>query len=158
MLSTARLRTVWQLSRAAQVSVRRTYAYSANDKQEVNDPNPPKVVPNVSKSNELPIETPYRAAPIHERVEDAEKMRVMQAPNRATVWSKSQNPRERAMSGPRFEQTMMQFQVRFISFMFRYGESEFVSLHMFSSLLTLIVARSRSCHHPDPQAASAMDT
>jgi NADH dehydrogenase (ubiquinone) Fe-S protein 6 len=117
MLSTARSRAVWQFSRTAQVSARRTYAYSANDKPEVNDPNPPKVVPNVSKSNELPIETPHQAAPIHEQVEVAEKMRVMQAPNRATVWSKSQNPRDKAMSGPRFEQTVMQFQVRFISFM-----------------------------------------
>ncbi|QUC19641.1 uncharacterized protein UV8b_03882 [Ustilaginoidea virens] len=30
---------------------------------------------------------------------------VEQAPNRVTVWSRSQNPRSRAMTGPRFEQT-----------------------------------------------------
>jgi hypothetical protein len=151
MLSTARSRAVSQIFRTAQVSARRAYAYSANDKQEV------KVVPNVSKSNELPTETLNQAAPIHEKVEDAEKMRVMQAPNRATVWSKSQNPRPRAMSGPRFEQTMMQFQVRFISFMFGHGEFQLESLHILGSLLTLFVARSGSRHQLDPQAASTMD-
>jgi NADH dehydrogenase (ubiquinone) Fe-S protein 6 len=111
MLSTARSRAVWQLSRRVQVSARRAYAYSANDKQEINDPNPPKKVQNVSESNELPIETPHRDAPIQESVEKAEKLRVAQAPNRATVWSRSQNPRAQAMTGPRFEQTIMEFQV-----------------------------------------------
>jgi len=111
MLSTTRLRAVWQLSRRAQVSARRNYAFSANDKQEVNDPNPSKEVPNVSKSNELPIETPHRDARIQESVQDAEKLRVQQAPNRVGVWSRSQNPRGQAMSGPRFEQTIMEFQV-----------------------------------------------
>lgn len=43
--------------------------------------------------------------------EDAERRRVMQAPNRKEVWSRSQQPRELAMSGPRFEQTIMEYQV-----------------------------------------------
>jgi NADH dehydrogenase (ubiquinone) Fe-S protein 6 len=111
MLSIARLRAFLQLSRRAQVSAKRAYAYSANDKQEINDLNPPKEVPNVSKSNELPIETPHRDAPLQENAADAEKLRVMQAPNRAGVWSRSQNPRAKAMSGPRFEQTIMELQV-----------------------------------------------
>jgi len=110
MLSTARSRAVWQISRRAQVSARRAYAYSANDKQEINDPNPPKKVQNVSESNELPMETPHQDARIQESVDDAEKLRVTQAPNRATVWSRSQNPRAQAMTGPRFEQTIMEFQ------------------------------------------------
>lgn len=112
MLSTARSRAVWQLSRRAQASARRSYAFSANDKQEINDPNAPKEVPNVSKSNDLPIETPHRDARIQESVQDAEKLRVQQAPNRIGVWSRSQNPRSQAMSGPRFEQTIMEVQVR----------------------------------------------
>lgn len=111
MLSTARSRGVWQLSRRAQVSARRAYAFSANDKQEINDSSPPKNVPNVSKSNEFPIETPHQDARIQENVEDAEKLRVQQAPNRAGVWSRSQNPRGQAMTGPRFEQTIMELQV-----------------------------------------------
>lgn len=49
---------------------------------------------------------------MQESPEDSEKQRQMQAPNRAEVWSRSQASRETAMSGPRFEQTMMQFQVR----------------------------------------------
>ena len=34
----------------------------------------------------------------------------MQAPNRATTWSKSQQPRELAMVGPWFENTIMESQ------------------------------------------------
>ncbi len=112
MLSNARSRAALLLTRRVQVTTRRPYAFSANDKQEINDPNPPKVVPNVSKTNELPIETPHRDAPLQESSEDGEKLRVMQAPNRATSWSRSQNPRAKAMTGPRFEQTIIEFQVR----------------------------------------------
>lgn len=111
MLSTARSRAVWQISRRVQVSARRTYAFSANDQQEINDPNAPKKVPNVSKTNEVPIESHVKDASLQESVETAEKFRVMQAPNREGKWSRSQNPREKAMSGPRFEQTIMEAQV-----------------------------------------------
>jgi NADH dehydrogenase (ubiquinone) Fe-S protein 6 len=37
---------------------------------------------------------------------------VVQAPNRAEVWSTSQRPRPAAMTGPRFEQTDFELQVR----------------------------------------------
>lgn len=66
----------------------------------------------MSKSNELPIETPHRDARISESVEHADNLRVTQAPNRSAIWSRSQNPRAKAMSGPRFEQTIMELQVR----------------------------------------------
>jgi NADH dehydrogenase (ubiquinone) Fe-S protein 6 len=49
--------------------------------------------------------------PLQEYTSDAEKMRVMQAPNRKEVWSRSQMPREMAMQGPRFEQTIIEVQV-----------------------------------------------
>lgn len=111
MLSTARSRAVWQLSRRVQLSARRAYAFSANDQQEINTNDKPNDVPNVSKTNELPMETPHRDAPLQEFVEDAESLRVAQAPNRKGVWSRSQNPRAKAMSGPRFEQTIMDAQV-----------------------------------------------
>lgn len=111
MLSTARSRAVWQISRRVQVSARRTYAFSANDQQELNNPNAPKKVPNVSKTNELPMDTHVRDKALQENSEVAEKFRVMQAPNREGIWSRSQNPREKAMSGPRFEQTIMEVQV-----------------------------------------------
>jgi NADH dehydrogenase (ubiquinone) Fe-S protein 6 len=112
MLSNARSRVAYLLSRRALVSTRRSYAFSANEKQEIKDPNPPKEVPNASKTNELPIETLHRDAPLQEYAEDAEKLGVMQAPNRASIWSRSQNPRAKAMTGPRFEQTIMELQVR----------------------------------------------
>ncbi|KAK4123330.1 NADH:ubiquinone oxidoreductase 18.4kD subunit, partial [Parathielavia appendiculata] len=37
---------------------------------------------------------------------------VLQAPNRAEVWSRSQRPRSVAMTGPRFEQTDFALQPR----------------------------------------------
>jgi NADH dehydrogenase (ubiquinone) Fe-S protein 6 len=111
MLSTARSRAAL-LSRRVAVSGRRAYAFSANDNKEINVAGAPKEVPNVSKTNELPIENPYSTEALQENVEDAEKRRNMQAPNRANVWSRSQNPRAKAMSGPRFEQTIMELQVR----------------------------------------------
>lgn len=46
-----------------------------------------------------------------EVLESAERQREMQAPNRRSVWSRSQERREVAMRGPRFEQTIMEVQV-----------------------------------------------
>jgi NADH dehydrogenase (ubiquinone) Fe-S protein 6 len=111
MLPTIRSRAVWQISRRVQTPARRSYTFSANDQQEINDPTPLKEVPNVSKTNELPIDPVHSSTALQENVEDAEITRVTQAPNRATVWSRSQNPRAKAMSGPRFEQTIMEAQV-----------------------------------------------
>jgi NADH dehydrogenase (ubiquinone) Fe-S protein 6 len=39
---------------------------------------------------------------------------VVQAPNRAEVWSTNQRPRPVAMTGPRFEQTDFERQVRYL--------------------------------------------
>ena len=93
-------------------------AYSTSDRTSdrvpTNDPSPPKPVQNVSDSNAVPI-SPQGLRdsdrPLQETPEDSERQRVMQAPNRKEVWSRSQQPRERAMSGPRFEQTIMEYQV-----------------------------------------------
>jgi NADH dehydrogenase (ubiquinone) Fe-S protein 6 len=112
MLSTARSRAIWQLSRRAQVSARRSYAFSANDQQEINDPKKPKGVSNVSKTDELPTEPGHLDARLQESIVEGEKQRAMQAPNRPGIWSRSQNPRGDAMTGPRFEQTIMEYQVR----------------------------------------------
>jgi hypothetical protein len=73
-------------------------------------------VPNVSKTNELPHGKQQEDdVLVHESVEDAEKLRVMQEPNRATTWSRSQKPRGLAMTGPRFEQTIVELQVSMCS-------------------------------------------
>ena len=86
-----------------------------SDRIPTNDPSPPAPVQNVSDSNAVPI-SPQGLRdgdrPLQEMPEDSERQRVMQAPNRKEVWSRSQQPRERAMSGPRFEQTIMEYQVR----------------------------------------------
>lgn len=92
----------------------RSYATAdrSSDKVPTNDPNPPASVQNVSDSNAVPISAMgLRDAPLQELPEDSEKQRQMQAPNRSEPWSRSQQPRERAMSGPRFEQTIMEYQV-----------------------------------------------
>ena len=94
-------------------------AYSTSDRTSdrvpTNDPSPPKPVQNVSDSNAVPI-SPQGLRdsnrPLQEMPQDGERQRVMQAPNREGVWSRSQQPRELAMSGPRFEQTIMEYQVR----------------------------------------------
>ena len=88
-----------------------------SDRVPINDPSPPKPVQNVSDSNAVPI-SPQGLRdsdrPLQELPEDSERQRVMQAPNREGPWSRSQQPRERAMSGPRFEQTIMEYQVQSI--------------------------------------------
>ena len=97
----------------------RPYSTSSDrtsDRIPTNDPSPPKPVQNVSDSNAVPM-SPQGLRdsdrPLQEMPEDSERQRVMQAPNRKEVWSRSQQPRERAMSGPRFEQTIMEYQVGF---------------------------------------------
>lgn len=111
-MTTARSRAAAILSRRVAFPARRTFAFSASDKQEINTTSATKEVPNVSKTNETAMDTPHRDLPLQEFAEDAEKLRVLQAPNRKDVWSKSQKPRSQAMTGPRFEQTIMEYQVR----------------------------------------------
>ncbi|KAI4211881.1 MAG: hypothetical protein LQ351_005372 [Letrouitia transgressa] len=94
-------------------SLRRRYATAdrTSDRVPTNDPEPPAPVQNVSDSNAVPIDPQgLQDAPLQESPEDSEKRRQMQAPNRRHPWSRSQQPRERAMSGPRFEQTIMELQ------------------------------------------------
>ena len=77
-----------------------------------NDPQPPKRPQNVSASNETPVSMMgIKTGTLQETVEEGQEARELQAPDRATIWSRSQQPRERAMRGPRFEQTIMEMQV-----------------------------------------------
>lgn len=50
-------------------------------------------------------------AKLVEKPAEAEQNRQLQAPNRGSTWAANQRPREEAMTGPRFEQTIMQLQV-----------------------------------------------
>ncbi|KAK5207320.1 hypothetical protein LTR99_007273 [Exophiala xenobiotica] len=79
--------------------------------QQANDPKPRTLTPNVSKTHETPTDAMgNRDAPLQEIAPEAEKMRTLQAPNRAKPWSRNQMPRELAMTGPRFEQTIIEAQ------------------------------------------------
>lgn len=77
-----------------------------------NDPSPPAPVPNVSETNAVPSSASgQQDGLLQEDPEAAEHRREMQAPNRQNVWSRSQERREVAMRGARFEQTIMELQV-----------------------------------------------
>lgn len=106
----------------AMVSVRprlavRTYAatvarLSGENRMQANDPTPPTTKPNVSGTNTVPTDSVgVWDATLQEDPAAAEKLRSLQAPNRANTWAASQQPREKAMVGPRFEQTIMETQV-----------------------------------------------
>lgn len=81
--------------------------------EQANDPKGRKLTPNVSKTDETPVDAMgARDKPYQELVAAGEKARQLQSPNRATTWSRNQQPRELAMTGPRFEQTIIEEQVR----------------------------------------------
>jgi len=89
---------------------------AGENREQANDPTPRKLTPNVSKTNETPVDAMGLGDhPLQELAPEAEKMRSMQATNRKDVWSRSQMPRDLAMSGPRFEQTIMEAQVNKLS-------------------------------------------
>lgn len=68
---------------------------------------------SASSTNSLPVSsTGSEDRALAESPEEGERKRVMQAPNRSGVWSRSQQPRATAMAGPRFEQTIMDDQPR----------------------------------------------
>ncbi|KAF2113793.1 NADH-ubiquinone oxidoreductase [Lophiotrema nucula] len=83
-----------------------------------NDPNPKEPKPNVSATNARPTSSEGSFDKIlQESVEKGEELRVLQAPNRQSpnrkgIWSRNQQPREVAMTGPRFEQTIFEDQPR----------------------------------------------
>ena len=90
-------------------------AYSSNAKAEVpaNDPVARKEVPTVSETNAMPTSSEGSFDKVlQESPAQAEKLRKQQAPNREGIWSRSQQPREVAMSGPRFEQSIIEDQMR----------------------------------------------
>lgn len=107
MLPSLRTRGSLLLRRAA------TRSYSAGvDHPPANDPKASTPVQNISATNATPTSPKgSHDSPLVETVEEAEKLRTLQAPNRAGIWSRSQKPREQAMVGPRFEQTIIADQV-----------------------------------------------
>ena len=113
MMSCARSRMA-ALSKAAwspRFVARASYTTTAPRLREANDPNPPKRVPNVSATDATPVDAVSFEGTLQEDPEVGERIRSLQAPNRANTWAASQQPREQAMTGPRFEQTIMGLQV-----------------------------------------------
>lgn len=77
-----------------------------------NDPVPRNALHNVSQTNATPTSSEGSFDKVlQEDVATGERLRTLQAPNYNGIWSRSQNPREVAMSGPRFEGTIMEDQV-----------------------------------------------
>jgi hypothetical protein len=117
MLPIARRRIVSSLRAPLALTSRRTYAeHPKSTVAEIPANQPPSnapPTPNVSETNEVVTSSMgSEDKPLQESVAEAEKMRSMQAPNRKSTWSRSQQPRDRAMVGPRFEQTIIADQVR----------------------------------------------
>jgi NADH dehydrogenase (ubiquinone) Fe-S protein 6 len=97
-------------------AVLRAYKSTTTTSQQVpaNDPVEREPVQNVSETNVTPTSSEGSFDKVlQEDVADAERMRTKQAPNYKGIWSRSQQPREIAMSGPRFEQSIMEDQVCF---------------------------------------------
>ncbi|OJJ79241.1 zinc-finger domain-containing protein [Aspergillus glaucus CBS 516.65] len=95
----------------ARASYSTTVPRFGENSMQANDPNPPTPKPNVSGTNATPVDAmgswDYS---LQEEPEVGERNRQLQAPNRANTWAASQQPREKAMTGPRFEQTIMELQ------------------------------------------------
>ncbi len=116
MLSSARSRIpalAARLPRAVSRPMSSARMGTGENREQANDPMPPKEPPNVSKTNETGV-TAFGAhdGRLVESAEEGERQRQLQAPNRKGIWSRSQQPRDRAMTGPRFEQTIIEHQVR----------------------------------------------
>ncbi|EGD88139.1 hypothetical protein H112_04621 [Trichophyton rubrum D6] len=108
MLSSTRSRLCLFAAQSSRYAQRATYTSTVPLLSEntipTNNPNPPKPVTSISETNAR------EPASMQETVEQAQKQLSMQAPNRATTWAKSQQERSKAMAGPRFEQTIIDFQ------------------------------------------------
>lgn len=111
MLQRSARRLLPVVSRRAVIA--RSYSTQTDNPVPANNPNPKERRSPVSSTNALPtVSMGARDEALVEEPAKAEEMRQMQAPNRASVWSRSQQPRAKAMVGPRFEQTIMEDQVR----------------------------------------------
>jgi NADH dehydrogenase (ubiquinone) Fe-S protein 6 len=114
MLQRSACRATSTLGRRSPAVLRFSYSTTVTGNTvPANDPESRERPAPASVTNATP--TSPRGAQAHalqETPEAGEAKRVMQAPNRAATWSRSQQPREQAMVGPRFEQTIMEDQVR----------------------------------------------
>jgi NADH dehydrogenase (ubiquinone) Fe-S protein 6 len=156
MLASTRSRMPALAARFARVARRPATTASqgtGENREQANDPTPPKEPPNVSKTNEVGV-TAWGAQDgvLQESAQEGERQRQLQAPNRATTWSRSQQPRDRAMAGPRFEQTIIEYQV---------SQNNFQDLRIAprtQHFPNYPAAATLRCDRVDTQAACALDT
>ena len=93
-------------------ALRSAYSTTTDNPIPANDPKGRHPRSPVSATNATPTSSEgSQDKVLQESVEQSEQYRIAQSPNRHTIWSRSQQPRERAMVGPRFEQTIMADQV-----------------------------------------------
>lgn len=123
MFATARSRitalsSTWSPRFIARANYSATVPRFSENFEQANDPTRRTPKPNVSATNAVPND-PVSAwdAPLKEEPEAGERNRQLQAPNRASTWAVNQAPREQAMAGPRFEQTIMEYQVCLAQYM-----------------------------------------
>lgn len=91
----------------------RAYSTPTDNPVPANESKPTERRSPVSSTNAVPTLAKGNIdAALQELEEAGEEARTLQAPNRSMTWSRSQQPRSQAMVGPRFEQTIMQDQVR----------------------------------------------
>ncbi|KAA8642906.1 hypothetical protein EYZ11_009043 [Aspergillus tanneri] len=101
----------WTPRFVSRASYSTTVSRLSENRMQANNPSPPTKQPNVSASNATPVDSMGSwDLPLKEDPEAGERIREVQAPNRARTWAASQQPREKAMTGPRFEQTIMEYQ------------------------------------------------
>lgn len=98
--------------RAFRAPMRYVSTKTTSNQVPANDPVEREAKPNVSATNALPTSSEGSFDKVlQEDVATGEQLRTQQAPNYKGIWSRSQQPREVAMSGPRFEQSIMEDQV-----------------------------------------------
>ncbi|KAH7413928.1 NADH-ubiquinone oxidoreductase [Phaeosphaeria sp. MPI-PUGE-AT-0046c] len=100
-------------TRAFRAPMRYVSTKTTSNQVPANDPVEREAKPNVSSTNALPTSSEGSFDKVlQEDVATGERLRTQQAPNYKGIWSRSQQPREIAMSGPRFEQSIMEDQPR----------------------------------------------
>ncbi|RKF55245.1 Lactobacillus shifted protein [Erysiphe neolycopersici] len=111
MLRTARGSFVRSLNFRTQIKAKCTYAFWASQRLRSSEPSNLENTTANHKSDGLPLNLQQNDVQIGKAIVDENNTSIVpQAPNRIDVWSRSQNPRSKAMSGPRFEQTLFEFQ------------------------------------------------
>ncbi|KAK1060678.1 hypothetical protein LTR74_011693 [Friedmanniomyces endolithicus] len=115
MLQRTSLRALRAAShRPTPTTLRAASSRSTDNPVPANDPHPTPAHSPVHPNTTNALATSSEGAGdfiLQESPEKAEERRVMQAPNREGIWSRSQKPRAEAMVGPRFKQTVMEDQV-----------------------------------------------